>query len=278
MPINNEDLSFVVQGPIVKDTCKVIASIKKFYPGSPIILSTWPGEEVESCIDMCSEVVLSDDPGDLGNLYANGSAKNNINRQITSSLNGLKRVKTRYAVKTRTDFLIANNNLINVLGNEIYREFTINSQFRIVKQRIAAVGADRSYPFFCFDFSFAGLKEDLLNLFDIPLMDYQTAQFFTYITEPLKFKYIPEQWIILSFLRKNKKNIPAYYSSYKIANVELYQMSNLNYASNFILTDFDMFGVRPIKKSLQWLLNKNSDKHMYYADWIKMYEYYINNY
>lgn len=277
MRIDAANLTFVVQGPVVKCTKEVISSIKKYFPESPIVLSTWKQENIDGYKEECSDIVQSTDPGDLGKLYENSDVKNNLNRQIVSTSAGLTRVKTKYAVKLRTDFCILNNNLTDILGDDKYKEFTINSEFRIVKQRIVATGADRAYPFFCFDFAFAGLTEDLMNLFDIPLMNRQTAQYFKYITDPLKTRYIPEQWIVISFLQKNNIKLPDYFSNYKIINEELYKMSNLNYASNFILTDFDMFGITPKKESLYWLLNKNDAIHMHYRDWINMYDYYKFN-
>jgi hypothetical protein len=100
--IDFKDISVVVQGPVIgknankkteRHTELCLESIRKYLPGAYIILSTWKGSDF-SGLDYDS-VVENDDPG--GNIM--GDFSKNCFRQIVSSLNGLKTVKTKYALK-----------------------------------------------------------------------------------------------------------------------------------------------------------------------------------
>ncbi len=101
--INNADISVVVQGPVqARDdrpmdegiTYRSLQSIRQYLPGAHIILSTWPDQNLQG-LDY-DELVICEDPGP--NIYrylADGTpGKLNNNRQIVSSREGLKRVKT----------------------------------------------------------------------------------------------------------------------------------------------------------------------------------------
>ena len=114
--IDNHDITVVVQGPVVasKDrsmdegiTEICLASVRKFLPGARLILSTWKGQPVEG-LDY-DELLLNDDPGSNVTEYNEKGEpdRSNNNRQIVSSRNGLALVKTRYAIKLRTDNYLA---------------------------------------------------------------------------------------------------------------------------------------------------------------------------
>lgn len=102
----HSDVSFVIQGPIELDTAVIlrrnIETIRRVAAGSRIIISTWVGTNVPTCIDV-DEVVRSDDIGPLPDIKGELTRSNNVNRQILGSRRGLDRVTTRYAVKMRSD-------------------------------------------------------------------------------------------------------------------------------------------------------------------------------
>ncbi len=108
---DDADLSFVIQGPVQAApdrpqaegiTAQCLASVRKFFPRSRIILSSWEGQHVAG-LDF-DELVLSPDPGPVILRGPEGPLwKENLNRQLVSTRNGLRQVKTRRDCKLRSD-------------------------------------------------------------------------------------------------------------------------------------------------------------------------------
>lgn len=277
---SDKDLSIVVQGPIVDTTKDCLCSIREQYPGAHIILSTWEGSKCDE-LDY-DELIFSKDPGDLGAMFTTSNVRNNINRQIVSTMAGLSKVKTKFALKTRTDFKSINTDWISFLGKHC--EYTIDSRARFVTSRILAIGAERQFPFFVMDFVFIGLTKDLIRLFDIQKMSWKEAQYFP-LHPPVNldvynwfhpnFRYIPEQFILVSAMEQNGIKIREIFNDCTQQNVQLLKYSNLTLASNFVLLDWDRIGFIPMKRSLQWLLRKDTSKFIYYEDWLNNFNYWI---
>lgn len=282
MKIENEEITFIVQGPVGTETKKCVNSIRENYPGSEIILSTWIGSDIDLIKRMTMKnIVYSTDPGDSGRMFLNNKIFNNINRQLVSTKAGLSKVNTKYAVKTRTDFRFINSNLKDFLNK--YEDFCINEEMRFVDKRILTLGADRRFPFFIFDFCFAGKSSDLRLLFNIPLMDRADAQYFPehepdnmsiYNIFQSHFRWIPEQFIILSSLKENGISAASEYfhGDWSKLNEEIMLKSLRNSISNFCVLGFDNFGVRPTKDSLQWLINKRNENHINFQEWLFHYK------
>ncbi|RJG02042.1 WavE lipopolysaccharide synthesis family protein [Noviherbaspirillum sedimenti] len=170
--IKNDEITFVVQGAVSdkRATLLAISSIRKNFPGSTIILSTWEGSDLTGL--QYDELALSRDPGscivdDCRNIYYN------INRQIVSSREGLIRVKTKYAVKTRTDCYFKSPVLIKKYENgcktygidasESNRILVIRDFFRNPRRRY-------HMAYHVSDFLFFGKTEDIRTIFSCKLM------------------------------------------------------------------------------------------------------------
>ncbi|TAA46008.1 WavE lipopolysaccharide synthesis family protein [Corallincola spongiicola] len=183
MTIANQDITVVVQGPVQASpdrnmdegiTVRSLASVRKHLPGAHILLSTWKGQPTEG-LDF-DELLLNDDPGPNINRYrADGSAdKTNNNRQLVSTLNGLKQVKTRYAMKLRSD-----NFLTSDACKKLQQKFPKRAdECCFLKERVVVNNTfTRDYAkglpvvFHACDFFYFGLTEDLLALWDIPWFD-----------------------------------------------------------------------------------------------------------
>ncbi|GAA5216362.1 WavE lipopolysaccharide synthesis family protein [Corallincola platygyrae] len=183
MSIANQDITVVVQGPVqaLPDrnmdegiTVRSLASIRKYLPGAHILLSTWEGQPTEG-LDY-DELLLNKDPGPNINRYrADGTAdKTNNNRQLVSTLNGLKRVKTKYAMKLRSD-----NFLTSDAFKHLQQAFPKRaSEYCFLKERVVVNNTfTRDYAkglpvvFHACDFFYFGLTEDVLALWDIPWFD-----------------------------------------------------------------------------------------------------------
>ena len=105
--ILSKDISVVVQGPIhTQDnlTKRVLESVRTHLPDAELILSTWKGSNVDG-LD-CDVLLLNDDPGAI-------NGRNNVNRQIVSTRNGLQKATRTYAVKLRTDMQLTGTGFID---------------------------------------------------------------------------------------------------------------------------------------------------------------------
>lgn len=169
------EVSVVVQGPIVGGgvTEKCLASIRKNLPGAEIILSTWVGSLV-SGLDY-DLLVDNQDPGPIWITDAHWPSPyiNNVNRQIVSTLGGLRLVTRKYTLKIRTDFLLQGDGFLKYFGQ--YHKRSPSFKFfeeRILACTVHARNPRRVYPrhshlFHPGDFIFFGLTPDMLKLWDV---------------------------------------------------------------------------------------------------------------
>lgn len=180
--IVNEDITFVVQGPVQASegrkqiegiTSQCVRSIRQHFPGSVILLSTWKGQPT-SGLDY-DRLLELDDPGS-NIIYVNDSPVTlNNNRQLVSSHQGLKQVTTKYAVKLRSDNLISGRGFVELF--EKYHQKNRDESDSLFSARIVTSSAffishHRGAPIhFCksdlFDF---GLTSDLLKVWSEPLV------------------------------------------------------------------------------------------------------------
>ena len=107
-----KDMSVTLQGSVDQtDTPKCINSIRKWLPGAEIILSTWEGSDI-SGLDY-DILVLNKDPGAV--LMKEHLPKKkylNVDRQIVSTQNGLKKATRKYALKIRSDLVLTTDNFL----------------------------------------------------------------------------------------------------------------------------------------------------------------------
>ena len=232
--ILDKEITFVIQGPIIKGsntakksselnekfieghikevdvTKKSCESIRKYFPESKIILSTWKNSNSEDLnIDKKIESI---DPGATNYYYKDEKIKklNNINRMLVSSYNGLISVKTKFSVKLRSDMYFQSNNLSNLLGI-INSSSSSYARKKIIIPSNMALNPDREYKllFHPSDTFFAGLTEDLVDLFNIPLMDDEQMTYFKNDMKndsPILGRYTGEQYLFYSYI-KNKIQI-----------------------------------------------------------------------
>ncbi|MEI0799713.1 WavE lipopolysaccharide synthesis family protein [Brachyspira intermedia] len=190
MNINMEDITVIVQGTTLENNdvtpskdyiIKCIDSIKTHLPKSKIILSTWENEKINKDLEV-DDIIFNKDPGFKPRGEEANSKQNNVNRQIVSTINGLKKVDTKYALKFRTDFYFTSSNFINYFNK--FQQY--DNKYKIVKNRILCcmfgtrkpIAKHYSLPFHVADFSTFGLTEDLINLYDIPLVTDEEFDYF----------------------------------------------------------------------------------------------------
>ena len=129
--INTEDISVVVQGAVDQLTIRIcLASIRKHLPGAEIILSTWEGTSIDG-LDY-DQVVLSKDPGGFDHNNTEYPTKNNFNRQVFSTIQGLLLSKRKYSVKMRTDFVLESSGFLKWFNKYPAR----NKQYSFFKHKV----------------------------------------------------------------------------------------------------------------------------------------------
>lgn len=171
------NISVIIQGPIitgssdsVKWTKQSCSSVRQYLPEAEIVLSTWKGSNTA---DLDYDILVeNEDPGSCEAFYGGDSGEkscNNFNRQLVSTVNGIKAATGKYVMKLRTDSIIT--------GNDFLKYFNQYGQKKIhdggTKERILTLEPRNPFGFFegafCLcDFWFYGLKEDMLKLWDIP--------------------------------------------------------------------------------------------------------------
>jgi NAD-dependent dihydropyrimidine dehydrogenase PreA subunit len=248
--IDPKEISVVIQGSVnYKYINHATASVREYLPDAEIILSTWEGTDV-SAVD-CDLAVLSEDPG--GAVYSIDGDIQNHNRQIRSSKNGLFRATRRYALKLRSDLVLTGAEWLNFFDRFPGRA----TDYRLTQNRILISNkwtrsCDKSDPclFHPSDWIHFGTREDVLNYWDIPLSEEPehslylrrhperhespiNNDFRTYWT-----RWCAEQYIYVSFLRKNGVIVPA--DNRTCWNDELCDLYRRTLVNNFVVLDYGM--------------------------------------
>ncbi|MEI0799674.1 WavE lipopolysaccharide synthesis family protein [Brachyspira intermedia] len=245
--IDTKDISIVVQGAIdEKYTINCLKSIRKYLPDSEIILSTWEGSNVNN-LDY-DILVLSQDPGFSLYVWEENSKPNNTNRQILSTINGLKKVNKKYSLKFRTDFILTGNNFLKYF----YKFPKYEEEYKIFNNKLLACCYFSINPhkyqaaYQVSDLISFGFTQDLINLYDIELIKVDESYIYSY--DKNRTKYNPEQYIFIKCLEKNGKEAKSKYVD-DITNESIVETERY-FASNFILLNINEYNIKLPKKIL----------------------------
>lgn len=211
MKYHEEGISFVVQGAVERKndiTSKCLQSIKEFFPTSEVILSTWEGSDVSGLA--FDQLILSADPGDLGPYYEDRkNLLNNNNRQLLSTIEGIKASTRSYVVKVRSDMLFSSNRLEYYLRTtDKCKGSTLSHKLIILRDHTVNPKQFRKQSHHPSDFLFAGRREDMLYYFDSPLQTRDMASYFKNYNYPdeivpkLISQFSNEQYLLKSFLER----------------------------------------------------------------------------
>ncbi|MGL4713125.1 MAG: WavE lipopolysaccharide synthesis family protein, partial [Shewanella sp.] len=197
------DISFIIQGNIQKTTTVLINSLADRFPQSEIIVSTTSPIKDPAEIPPSVKVIVNSDPGFF--YYSKKSVEkiNNINRQIVSTLAGLKKASKPYAFKIRSDFILTGDDFLAYFDRfPLYED-----SHKIFTKKIIACTyfsrrpvSDMPHAYHPSDLAFFGLTEDLINLFDIPLMTEDEAYWDK--KNSYKCRFVPEQHLFIKCLEK----------------------------------------------------------------------------
>lgn len=278
--ISSKDITVVVQGLVDKDkTIKCLKSIKKYLPDATIIISTWEGCNIDHIEGLYNQVVFNKDPGATPHHDCENSILNNTNRQIVSSFNGIKEVKTRYTLKIRTDFYLTGNTFLSFFDK--YNSFTDN--LRRVRKKVLSCNLyarnpyhiESPFPFHPSDFVFFGLTEDVYNIFNIPLISDEDALYFKNREYPKVLgreyaslpRYFPEQYIWIKFLKYEELD-------YTVdADINNLIKTDISFANNLVILSLKQFCINSDKEGIFSYFPYTCYTHY---DWLNLYAKYCN--
>lgn len=272
-----QDITFIVQGPVYPEiTNNTILSVRQFFPEAKIICSTCNLENT-GILKNYDKLIISDDPGSFTYADRPGEKENNINRQIISTLAGLKACKTKYAMKLRSDFILTGN-----VFWEFWDKFPdFDSKYKIFEHKLLACtyfsrnpDSNMPFPFHPSDLAFMGYTKDLINLFDIGLMTKKQA--YWNMKDRHQYRYVPEQYLFINCLRKNGVKISC--DCYNDCTPENIEQTERFFASNFIFLTFEQFNLKPGKQTFNMKVHPNAFKSCYtHIEWQKLYSKYVDN-
>jgi len=140
-------VSAVVQGKFIEESFDVIANIRESGVFDEVIFSGWESCATPSNLDS----IKSRKPDNCG--------IGNRNLQIVSSLEGIKACSGEICVKFRSDQIISVDSLR--LMSDFYKECGDGA--------VCVAGIFKPFPFHPRDHIFWGRREELIQIFDIPL-------------------------------------------------------------------------------------------------------------
>ena len=248
------NLTVVVQGPVVADlTPAALRSIRRHLPGANIVLSTWAGQSIAG-LDY-DDVVQSADPGALPDCYYlhpdQLTKPNNINRQIVSTRAGLALVRTKFALKLRSDFTIESDALVRLFV-DASRAFTARDpEYSIFDARVLTVGTGDvrkiKLAYHLGDLLQLGLTSDLIKLWAVPLVSVEDGRHCS--REELRrapyffnFRLAGEQHLWIEALRHAGRRLE-YPKVHDDLSRTMMTQSESAFVDNLLMIDYDMAGV-----------------------------------
>ena len=212
-------ITIVLQGPVdwnlvatngLPTTFYNIRKLRSLLPGCQIILSTWENEKTE--LLPVDKVIYNIDPGHQPSRIPDGII-NNVNRQIVSTVAGLKSANHPYTLKMRTDIVLLGTNFLHAFAYaKAPAAYAALFERKIISNNLTSRNpraiSDVPLPLHPSDHVHFGLTSDLLTFWDVPLQTDEDADYFLDRDRPNHFRdhetsrLIPEQHICLNAFKK----------------------------------------------------------------------------
>lgn len=253
VPQKNE-ITFIVAGKILQNgklnTISCLKSIRVFFPESKIILSTWNDEPVEECQPFCDQINtlnFSDFPIKYSSLLNQNRPNTGYIQQVLVHT-ALEKVTTKWTVKTRTDFVLENDNFFHFYCQWDLYLSCYHADYRIFQRRVLAPWLFTKNPdktsvaYQLSDFFQFGLTDDLLLLWDGHQDLDEHLNFYTLnpengYTNPEKYNHLynVEQAFFMNAIEKSDVSVkfPKWYCD--PISLEVLDQIHLVYSSNVLL-------------------------------------------
>lgn len=213
--------AIVFQGPIDKSEdfqLETVKLYKKMFPQAVIIISTWenePEDVLNKFRELGCELVI--------NKTFRPNGQWNVNYQLCTTLNGLKRAKelgVKYALKHRGDWRIYREGSYEYLKS-LLNWFPVakDNPFNLNKRILYVGGGEHPnsmiIPYWIQDFFFFGNIDDLISYFSTPYDKRQIDDINAYIKEHFEGKSLayrdcaipsPEIYMAKSFVNRHQRN------------------------------------------------------------------------
>ena len=278
--IHDSEISIIIQGPIHEIFIEeIITQTRKIFQNSEIIVSTWTGSN-KDLIPTDVILVQNTDPGGA-QISDHPVVYDSANRQIISTLAGVKKASRKYSIKMRSDILFEHNDWLKMFNR--YQKYDQNFKFlrsRVLIGSFFCVNANKiPLPYHISDWFFFGLTDDLIDIFDIPLLTEESANWFKgKIRNEFSYgwhcRYRPEQHIWSSFIKKHYKLNFDHQNDSGNNNIEI---SERIFANNTLILDPQILGMKS-KKHPNYLkdeMNKGYFSSNYsFHDWLRLYRSY----
>ncbi len=284
--VNTEDISFVVQGPINKPSINLcLESIRKYFPGAEIILST--ESQDLSGLDYDVPVIIEDVGIDV---LPHSDFKLNVKRQIYSTQKGLEKAEKKYTLKVRSDIEFTGNSFLNY-----FDEFKQSQEeYQVFNKRILVPMILHSrygtLLFFPSDWAYFGLTEDIKNLFNIP---YNTDSNNAYFLENNLYnektrddlielnrnlftcQYWSEQYIFFKCLLANGKKID--FRDWTHVTKETQLESEKYLVNNFFVLDYGKrFNIKQTKAGYEKGIYECMKNSYHFKEFVSLYKKYCD--
>jgi hypothetical protein len=290
--VDPRDVSVVVQGPVIGNeshcprlqlTRRCLESVRRHLPEAELILSTWRGASVSGLPH--DVLVINDDPGGVP-MDVKRRLMNNVNRQIVSTLGGLRQASRPYAVKLRSDMDLGGPDFLNWFGRYNRRA----SEFRVFEERIVGctlytINPRRFAPlaFHPSDWFHFGLRADLLKLWDVPLaLEPETSRWFEHRSREqhvgighFTWRFAAEQIIWLGCLRKHS-GVEVDIDHLVDVRGDTIRNSELSIANNFVLLPPRRLRVAYLKRGRGGLRDHLRLATYTHGEWLRLYQRYCD--
>lgn len=207
------DISFLVQGKLSQSTYDFYINN---YSNNSLLFSTWKENNIILNKNSKSFFLESDIPKSI---YNYGAINNNIYYQIISTLNGLKKINTKFTVKLRGDEEYSNlNKIYDLLSLNEDTLFTSPIFFR--KWNWPDYGYYRKYHIS--DHIIAGKTKDLLETFENARQSFDEGKYFDVVESFIYKNYLKIKYNIPLELH-SEDHIHIMKKSVKILNLKDYE-------------------------------------------------------
>ncbi|WP_375194494.1 WavE lipopolysaccharide synthesis family protein [Sphingobium sp.] len=288
--IDGKDISVIMQGPVdwthdpvsgLGITFALYQNVRKLLPDAEVILSTWANQKIDDF--GFDKIVQSKDPGPQGTWPS--FVPNNVNRQIVSTVAGLKAATRKYALKIRTDMVLQGVEFIEAFEkakplkadkrNIFSRPIITNNLSSRNTSEILERLPNHPLPFHPSDHASFGLREDILALWDIPLQSDDEAYHFLDRSQPNRFrladlsKLAPEQYVMTNAVAKK---VPVDIRHYADMRKEVITLSEFYFSTHIISMPDRLFPIHFPKYhtdhhfSFEWMRRNPDEKLLHEKD------------
>lgn len=158
-------IDIVLQGPATSYTLKTAEEYLTLPFVNHVIISCWIDNDVETTNPRI-KIIKHEDLENPG--------PQNINRQIKSSLEGLKHVSTTFSIKFRCDIRVTLESMVDM--HDFYKKHK-ESVTHLQHNKIGVLAFYTDFPFHPHDQIFYGNTEDLIEFFTIPYSEQKGNNF-----------------------------------------------------------------------------------------------------